>query len=131
MQQGNTSNLVFTILRMLSEVSEYHSLPAGDIICPGGPGATENIQDGDIIEAEIESIGTLRNPVKVRRIVTMMGPDSVQCKLEPGFPKHGRSLLFRQLRAANARQSHSRWNLLNDSVLRRRHEYGRGPDDHI
>ena len=85
MQQGNTSNLVFTILRMLSEVSEYHSLPAGDIICPGGPGATENIQDGDIIEAEIESIGTLRNPVKVRRIVTMMGPDSVQCKLEPGF----------------------------------------------
>ena len=36
-QSGNTSNLVFTIPRMLSEVSEYHALRTGDIICTGGP----------------------------------------------------------------------------------------------
>ena len=64
-QTGNTSNLVFTIPRMLSEVSEYHALRTGDIICTGGPGATEDIQVGDIIEAEVEGIGTLRNPVKL------------------------------------------------------------------
>ena len=64
-QTGNTSNLVFTIPRMLSEVSEYHALRTGDIICTGGPGATEEIQVGDIIEAEVEGIGTLRNPVKL------------------------------------------------------------------
>ena len=64
-QTGNTSNLVFTIPRMLSEVSEYHALRTGDIICTGGPGATETIQVGDIIEAEVEGIGTLRNPVKL------------------------------------------------------------------
>ncbi len=64
-QEGNTSNLVFTIPRILSEVSEYHALRPGDIICTGGPGATQNIQVGDIIEAVIEGIGTLRNPVKL------------------------------------------------------------------
>ena len=64
-QEGNTSNLVFTIPRMLSEVSEYHALRSGDIICTGGPGATQNIEVGDIIEAEVEGVGTLRNPVRL------------------------------------------------------------------
>ncbi len=64
-QKGNTSNLIFTIPRMLSKVSEYHALRTGDIICTGGPGATEEIQVGDIIEAEVEGVGTLRNPVKL------------------------------------------------------------------
>ena len=64
-QEGNTSNLVFSIPSMVSEVSKYHALRLGDIICLGGPGATEQIDVGDVIEAEVEGIGVLRNPVKL------------------------------------------------------------------
>ena len=64
-QEGNTSNLVFSIPAMISEVSMYHALRPGDIICLGGPGATSQIDVGDVIEAEVEGIGVLRNPVKL------------------------------------------------------------------
>ena len=41
----------------------YHKLRPGDIISLGGPGPTTTLNPGDIAEAEIQSIGTLRKPV--------------------------------------------------------------------
>jgi len=64
-QEGNTNNLIFSIESIISEVSEYHKLSPGDIISLGGPGSTTSINPGDIVEAEIESIGILSNPVKL------------------------------------------------------------------
>ena len=64
-QEGHTSNLIFSIESIISEVSEYHKLSPGDIISLGGPGPTTSLNPGDIVEAEIESIGILSNPVKL------------------------------------------------------------------
>ena len=64
-QEGHTSNLIFTIESIISEVSEYHKLSPGDIISLGGPGPTTSLNPGDIVEAEIESIGILSNTVKL------------------------------------------------------------------
>ena len=63
--EGNTSKHVFTIPAMIAEVSMYHALRPGDIICTGGPGATDTLNPGDIMEAEVEEIGILRNPIKL------------------------------------------------------------------
>ena len=64
-QEGHTSNLIFSIESIISEVSEYHKLSPGDIISLGGPGPTTSLNPGDIVEAEIESIGILSNTVKL------------------------------------------------------------------
>ena len=62
-QTGNTNKLIFSTEAIISEVSMYHKLRPGDIISLGGPGPTTTLNPGDIAEAEIESIGILKNPV--------------------------------------------------------------------
>ncbi len=61
-QKGNTNKLIFSTESIISEVSMYHKLRPGDIISLGGPGPTTTLKPGDIAEAEVQSIGTLRNP---------------------------------------------------------------------
>ena len=62
-QTGNTNKLIFSTESIISEVSMYHRLRPGDIISLGGPGPTTTLNPGDLAEAEIESIGILKNPV--------------------------------------------------------------------
>ena len=64
-QTGNTNKLIFSIESIISEVSMYHKLRPGDIISLGGPGPSTTLNPGDIAEAEVESIGILRNPVSL------------------------------------------------------------------
>lgn len=64
-QDGSTSSLLFTIPAIVAEVSKWFTLNPGDIIATGDVGATEPLKPGDIMEAEIEHIGVLRNPVKL------------------------------------------------------------------
>jgi len=62
-QQQPTSDLIFDIPTILSFVSKYVTLVPGDLVFTGTPGATRAMQAGDVVEVEIEGIGTLRNPV--------------------------------------------------------------------
>jgi acylpyruvate hydrolase len=69
-QHSNTSNMVFTVAALVSQLSAVMTLEPGDIIAtgtPGGIGGAQNpplfLKDGDIVEVEIERLGCLRNPV--------------------------------------------------------------------
>jgi 2-keto-4-pentenoate hydratase/2-oxohepta-3-ene-1,7-dioic acid hydratase in catechol pathway len=64
-QDGTTSSLLFPISAIVAEVSNWFTLNPGDIIATGDVGATEPLKPGDVMEAEIESIGVLSNPVKL------------------------------------------------------------------
>jgi 2-keto-4-pentenoate hydratase/2-oxohepta-3-ene-1,7-dioic acid hydratase in catechol pathway len=64
-QDGTTSSLLWSIPAILAEVSKWLTLNPGDIIATGDVGATEPLKPGDIMEAEIEGIGILRNPVRL------------------------------------------------------------------
>ena len=44
--------------------ARYVTLTPGDVIYTGTPGATKAMAAGDVVEVQIEGIGTLRNPVK-------------------------------------------------------------------
>ena len=73
MQSSNTRELVFSVPRLVAELSRGVTLEAGDIVLTGTPGGVGYVrtpprflQDGDVVEVEIEGIGILRNPV-VRR----------------------------------------------------------------
>jgi 2-keto-4-pentenoate hydratase/2-oxohepta-3-ene-1,7-dioic acid hydratase in catechol pathway len=62
-QQQRTRDLIFDIPAVISFISRYVTLTPGDLIYTGTPGNTRSLQPGDVVEVEIEGIGTLRNPV--------------------------------------------------------------------
>jgi 2-keto-4-pentenoate hydratase/2-oxohepta-3-ene-1,7-dioic acid hydratase in catechol pathway len=57
------SDLVFDPPTVVSFVSQYVTLLPGDVIYTGTPGTTSAMKGGDIVEVEIDGIGTLRNKV--------------------------------------------------------------------
>jgi 2-keto-4-pentenoate hydratase/2-oxohepta-3-ene-1,7-dioic acid hydratase in catechol pathway len=59
----NTSGLTFGVPKLIEFISGYVTLLPGDIITTGCPKAAGAISPGDVLELEIEKIGTLRNPV--------------------------------------------------------------------
>lgn len=63
-QQQRTSDLIFTAATMVSVISQNVTLEPGDLIFTGTPGSTRALQAGDVVEVEIEGIGTLKNPVQ-------------------------------------------------------------------
>ena len=67
MQEGNTKDMRFTIAECIAEVSKWYTLRPGDVIPTGDVGAKEPpAKPGDLMEAEIEGIGVLRNPVRLK-----------------------------------------------------------------
>jgi len=68
MQESNTADMIFSVAELISFLSRHFTLEPGDLIMtgtPSGVGVFRDppifMQDGDMIEIEIEGIGTLRN----------------------------------------------------------------------
>jgi 2-keto-4-pentenoate hydratase/2-oxohepta-3-ene-1,7-dioic acid hydratase in catechol pathway len=62
-QKQVTSDLLFDCPTIVSYISRYVALAAGDVIYTGTPGATKRMSPGDVVEVDIEGIGVLRNPI--------------------------------------------------------------------
>ena len=62
-QHTNTSELIFNVEQIVSFVSQYMTLEAGDAIFTGTSGSTKPMQSGDVTEVELEGCGTLSNTV--------------------------------------------------------------------
>ena len=70
MQSSNTADMIFPVAELIAELSRDTTLLAGTVILtgtPSGVGFARNppqfLQAGDVVEAIIDGIGTLRNPV--------------------------------------------------------------------
>jgi len=63
-QESNTRNLIFKIPELIASLSRYITLEPGDLISTGTPEGISPLQPGDVMEAYVEGIGTLRNPVE-------------------------------------------------------------------
>ncbi|MFZ9229407.1 MAG: fumarylacetoacetate hydrolase family protein [Prochlorococcaceae cyanobacterium] len=69
-QQANTGQMLFSVARLIAELSRGTTLLAGTVILtgtPAGVGAGRRpprfLRDGDELEVEISGVGLLRNPV--------------------------------------------------------------------
>ncbi|MGQ9559485.1 MAG: fumarylacetoacetate hydrolase family protein [Candidatus Oleimicrobiaceae bacterium] len=62
-QQNKVGEMVFSIPELISYISRFMTLAPGDIICTGTPEGTLPLVAGDLVEAEIEGLGILRNRV--------------------------------------------------------------------
>ncbi|WP_439568693.1 fumarylacetoacetate hydrolase family protein [Sphingopyxis sp.] len=68
MQDGNTSEMIFNIYEQIAYLSTILELRAGDLIASGTPagvgmGRGVFLKDGDIMNAWVEGVGELVNPV--------------------------------------------------------------------
>jgi 2-keto-4-pentenoate hydratase/2-oxohepta-3-ene-1,7-dioic acid hydratase in catechol pathway len=69
-QEDTTANMLFDIPALLAEISRFITLEPGDILATGTPSGVgfartppEFLKPGDVMESEIEGIGTMRNRV--------------------------------------------------------------------
>ncbi len=62
-QSQRTQDLIFDTASIVSYVSKYVTLEAGDMIFTGTPGTTSAMKPGDVVEVELENVGVLRNTV--------------------------------------------------------------------
>ena len=63
-QNSNTKNMVFSIERIIEFVSEVMTLEVGDLIMTGTPEGVGEIFSGDVIEANLGNICSLKIDVK-------------------------------------------------------------------
>ncbi|MFF3438849.1 fumarylacetoacetate hydrolase family protein [Streptosporangium sp. NPDC002721] len=70
-QDSSTGEMIFKIPEIISYLSRYMTLNPGDVIATGTPygvgmGRTPQLWlgDGDVVEVEVEGLGTLRNTVR-------------------------------------------------------------------
>ncbi len=59
-QQGNTNMMMRSVAQIVSEFSNIYTLDEGDIILTGTPAGVGQIQSGDVLEGEIEQVGSLQ-----------------------------------------------------------------------
>ena len=62
-QNGITTDFIFNIATLLRYISAAMTLNPGDLIPTGTPAGVGPMQSGDVVEVEIDGLGTLGNPV--------------------------------------------------------------------
>ncbi|MGY4713004.1 fumarylacetoacetate hydrolase family protein [Mycolicibacterium sp. CBM1] len=69
-QDSDTSAMIFSVADLVAYLSRIMTLVPGDIIATGTPagvarshGPMTFLQTGDVVEIDIETVGTLRNPI--------------------------------------------------------------------
>jgi 2-keto-4-pentenoate hydratase/2-oxohepta-3-ene-1,7-dioic acid hydratase in catechol pathway len=62
-QDGNSSQMVFDIPRVVSEISQVMTLLPGDVVLTGTPAGVGPLLPGQTVRVEIDGVGALENPV--------------------------------------------------------------------
>jgi 2-keto-4-pentenoate hydratase/2-oxohepta-3-ene-1,7-dioic acid hydratase in catechol pathway len=65
-QAGFTSDMVFGVAEILEFVTAVMTLLPGDVVLTGTPSGVGKVEPGDVMEVEIDGIGTLLNRVAKR-----------------------------------------------------------------
>ena len=70
MQDGNTRDMIFSVGDLLSRISRTLTLNPGDVVVTGTPEGVGYVRNppwyltpGDVVEVEVERLGTLRTPI--------------------------------------------------------------------
>jgi 2-keto-4-pentenoate hydratase/2-oxohepta-3-ene-1,7-dioic acid hydratase in catechol pathway len=72
-QKGNTREMHWTVFQLVSYTSKDQTLVPGTILCSGNPGKVDagikkskRLKAGDVVETEIEKIGTMINKITTK-----------------------------------------------------------------
>ncbi len=65
-QRASSSEMVFSIGKLLSYVSHVMTLEPGDIVATGTPSGVGQLSAGDVVEVELVGVSKVSNPVEAR-----------------------------------------------------------------
>ncbi|XP_046565706.1 acylpyruvase FAHD1, mitochondrial-like [Haliotis rubra] len=65
-QDGNTKDMIFNIPYLISYVSQFFTLEPGDVLLTGTPSGVGPVVEGDVMEAGIGNISTIKFSVEKR-----------------------------------------------------------------
>ena len=63
-QQGSTSEMAFGVATLIEYITAFMTLLPGDALLTGTPEGVGPMAAGDVVEVEVEGVGTLRNEVR-------------------------------------------------------------------
>jgi 2-keto-4-pentenoate hydratase/2-oxohepta-3-ene-1,7-dioic acid hydratase in catechol pathway len=63
-QQASTADLVFGVATLLEYLTTFMTMLPGDVLLTGTPDGVGKLAAGDVVEVEVEGVGTLRNEVR-------------------------------------------------------------------
>jgi 5-oxopent-3-ene-1,2,5-tricarboxylate decarboxylase / 2-hydroxyhepta-2,4-diene-1,7-dioate isomerase len=62
-QDGNTDEMIWDMHYLVADIARTITLLPGDVILSGTPANSRPVQPGDVVEVEVEGLGTLRNTI--------------------------------------------------------------------
>ena len=62
-QDGNTDEMMWDMHYLVADIARTVTLVPGDVILSGTPANSRPVQPGDVVEVEVEGLGTLRNRI--------------------------------------------------------------------
>jgi 2-keto-4-pentenoate hydratase/2-oxohepta-3-ene-1,7-dioic acid hydratase in catechol pathway len=67
-QDNRTSDMIWGCAELISRISQFMTLDAGDVIFTGTPEGVGPLADGDKVECAVDGIGTLRHTCRAERV---------------------------------------------------------------
>jgi len=65
-QSATTADMAFGVATLVEYITTFMTLLPGDVLMTGTPSGVGRLADGDVVEVEVEGVGTLMNPAKAR-----------------------------------------------------------------
>lgn len=66
-QHGHTKDMIFSVPKLISFISNYFSLNEGDLILTGTPAGVGPVKEGDVIRGEMTGVTTMEFSVVQRK----------------------------------------------------------------
>ena len=64
-QMASTRDMIFNVGVLIAYISSVMTLESGDLLFTGTPAGVGMLENGDVVDVEIEGLGKLSNPVRV------------------------------------------------------------------
>jgi 5-oxopent-3-ene-1,2,5-tricarboxylate decarboxylase / 2-hydroxyhepta-2,4-diene-1,7-dioate isomerase len=62
-QDGNTDEMEWDMHYLVADIARTITLEPGDVLLSGTPAHSRTVYPGDVVEVEVEGLGTLRNHI--------------------------------------------------------------------
>jgi 2-keto-4-pentenoate hydratase/2-oxohepta-3-ene-1,7-dioic acid hydratase in catechol pathway len=62
-QHATSEDMVFGVATLIEYITAFMTLLPGDVLLTGTPEGVGPLADGDLVEVEVDGVGTLANPV--------------------------------------------------------------------
>ena len=67
-QDGNTDEMIWDMHYLVADIARTITLVPGDVILSGTPANSRPVEPGDVVEVEVDGLGTLRNRIVEGRV---------------------------------------------------------------